>query len=67
LAEALVIGPMREEIFSSRTFNQDEVRITMKMLSLMKSRIIEHELFISEYRLRQRGKEEGGVGWVASS
>jgi hypothetical protein len=35
-------------------FDQDKIQITMKMLSLMKFRIIDHELCVCEYGLRHK-------------
>jgi hypothetical protein len=42
---------MRLQFFSSWLFDPDELKITMKMSSLLKSRIIDHELCVCEYGL----------------
>ncbi len=48
LAEFVGTGPMRVKICSSCSFDQDEVKITIKIAPLMKSRITDHELCASE-------------------
>jgi hypothetical protein len=52
LAELIETGPMRALICSMGLFDQDKIQITMKMSSLMKFRIIDHELPVCEYGLR---------------
>jgi hypothetical protein len=44
LAEFVGTGPMRVQLCSSLLFYQDEVKTTIKIASLMKSRITDHEL-----------------------
>jgi hypothetical protein len=52
LTELIETGPMRALICSTGLFDQDKIPITMKMSSLMKFRIIDHELRVCEYSLR---------------
>ncbi len=52
LAELVGTGPMRARICSMGWFDQDNIQITMQMSSLMKFRIIDHELYVCEYGLR---------------
>jgi hypothetical protein len=45
---------MRTLICSPGLFDQDRIKIMMKMSSLMKFRIIDHELCVCEYGLSAR-------------
>jgi hypothetical protein len=51
LAELIEAGPMRALICSTGLFDQDKIQIMMKRSSLMKFRIIHHELCVCEYGL----------------
>jgi hypothetical protein len=59
---------MRLQICLSWLFDPDEVKITMKMSSLLKLRIIDHELCVCEYGLRGQGpagQDEGRGDWCS--
>jgi hypothetical protein len=68
LAELIEAGPMRAQICSTGWFDQDKIKITMKMSSLMKFQIIDHELGVCEYSFwaliisRESMLEGGGEG-----
>jgi hypothetical protein len=51
LTELVETGPIRALICLTGLFDQDNIQIMMKMLSLMKFRIIDHDLCVCEYGL----------------
>jgi hypothetical protein len=59
LAELIETGPMRALICETGLFYQDKIQIMMKMSSLMKFRIIDHELCVCEYGLRAQSSRLG--------
>jgi hypothetical protein len=63
LAELIETGPMRALICSPGLIDQDKIKITMKMSYLMKFRIIDHELCVCEYGLRQRTRRPKTGPW----
>ncbi len=44
--------PMKEDICSKWTFDRDEVKIIMKISSLVKLRIVDYEICVCEYGLQ---------------
>ncbi len=52
MAEFVNAGPTKVQICSSWLPDRDEMKITMKMSSFLKTRIIDHELCVCEYGFR---------------